>query len=214
MKGLLITHEGVEGSGKSTQHKMNVVDLLDAGVDVLFPPPREPGGTEVGERIRDVLLSSSSGSIGDVTELLLFEAARSQLIEDVIAPALNSGKTVVLDRFFDSTTAYQGFGRGIDLTKVSWLNAFASRGIVPNLTFVYDIDVEEGLLRATRETADRLEAEDLAFHNLVRRGYLTLARMSPERVIVIDASRSIEEINRDVRRITLELIERSYNNVR
>ena len=213
MKGLLITHEGVEGSGKSTQHKMNVDDLLNVGINILFPPPREPGGTEVGERIRDVLLNSPIGLVGSITELLLFEAARGQLVEDVIAPAINSGKTVVLDRFFDSTTAYQGFGRDIDLAKVSWLNAFASRGIVPDLTFVYDIDVAEGLSRATRENTDRLEAEDLAFHNRIRMGYLNLAQMSPERIVILDASREVEEINRDVRRITLELIERSHNDI-
>ena len=193
-KGILITFEGGEGSGKTTQYKL-FRDYLKE-IDPMFfgRPVREPGGTVIGERIRAILLDPSIDSMSIRAETLLFEAARAQIVDEILGPAIENGRTVVLDRYFDSTTAYQGSARGIGVEKTRLLNHFATNGLAPDLTFLLDIDPLVGLERATREATDRLEAESIEFHNAVREGYLEAARLDPERVYVIDATASIEDI--------------------
>lgn len=195
-KGILVTFEGGEGSGKSTQHKLFVENLRRGGSDVV--EPREPGGTEVGEKIRLILLDPANKTMGDIAELLLYEAARAQIVHEVVRPALEAGKTVVMDRFFDSTTAYQGYAREIDLERINWLNDYATQGIVPDITFVFDIDPEEGIKRATKETTDRLEAEDMSFHHRVRQGFLDIAGKNPGRVFLLYGTLPIEELEKQV----------------
>jgi len=182
--GTLITFEGGEGTGKSTQLQMLAQRLIAAELPVVIV--REPGGTQVGERVRELLLDPAS-SIDARAELLLYESSRAALVHEVIRPALEQGAIVLMDRFYDSTTAYQSFGRGLPLDEVEALNRFAADGIVPDRTVVFDLDPAEGLRRATAEVADRLEREDLAFHERVRGGFLEIAQREPERVVVLDA---------------------------
>lgn len=198
MSGRLITFEGGEGSGKTTQHQLLIKRLKKEGVPLLDPPPREPGGTKLGEEIRKVVLDPSNTELSPLTELLLFETARSQMMHEKVRPALERGLTVVLDRFYDSTVAYQGYGRGLDQGMIRTLNGYATQGIVPDLTFVFDVDTTLGLARATKGGADRMESVALAFHERVREGYLQIAKEEPERVVVLDGARYIEELHRQV----------------
>ncbi len=187
-----MTFEGVEGSGKSTQ-LARVAQLLDAGgIDTLVV--REPGHTAVGEGVRAILLDPAGGGMEPIAELMLFEAARAQLVIEVIRPALAAGRIVLCDRYADSTTAYQGYGRGLDLELVEGLNAASTGGLVPDVTLLFDIDADAGLARATAGGADRIEGEGHAFHERVRQGYLRIARAEPDRVRVVDASGSVEEV--------------------
>ncbi len=212
MNGVFITFEGGEGTGKSTQLQLLAKRLRAAGCDVCIV--REPGGTAAGEAIRRILLDPSA-TLDPVAELLLYEAARAQVVRDVIAPSLARGEVVLCDRFFDSTTAYQGYGRGLDLDVVRALHELATGGLAPDRTIVLDLDHAWGLSRATREGADRLEREDAAFHARVREGFLAIARQEPGRVRVIDASGSVDEVAvrvveslRDVPQLRLALGER------
>lgn len=193
-EGILITFEGGEGSGKTTQYKLFREYLQTTDPMFFEAPVREPGGTAIGERIRAILLDPAIESMSARAETLLFEAARAQIVDEILAPALAEGRTVVLDRYFDSTTAYQGSARGIGIETIRWLNDFATGGLAPDLTFLIDIDPVVGLERATREATDRLEAESIKFHNAVREGYLEAARLDPERIHVINATASIEAI--------------------
>lgn len=193
MSGVFITLEGGEGTGKSTQLALLAHRLEVAGHDVLAL--REPGGSRIGERIRAVLLDPSHHEMDAVTELFLYEAARAQMVAEIVRPALDAGRVVVCDRFFDSTTAYQGYARGLDLDRVRALNAVAAGECVPHRTIVLDLDCEKGIGRATACATDRLEAEDLAFHRAVREGFLAIARDEPERVRVVDASGSLDEVS-------------------
>ena len=196
-RGILITLEGGEGTGKSTQLSM-LADLLhDAGLAVLVL--REPGGTVLGEAIREVLLDPKRTGISDRAELLLYEASRAQLVAEVLRPALAAGKIVICDRFYDSTTAYQGHARGLSLDEVEALNRFATAGLTPDLTIVFDIDPATGLGRATANGADRLESEEAAFHDRVRQGFTRIAEDEPERVVIIDASGTPDEVAACVR---------------
>lgn len=196
-RGILITLEGGEGTGKSTQLSM-LADLLhDAGLAVLVL--REPGGTVLGEAIREVLLDPKRTGISDRAELLLYEASRAQLVAEVLRPALAAGKIVICDRFYDSTTAYQGHARGLPLDEVEALNRFATAGLTPDLTIVFDIDPATGLGRATANGADRLESEEAAFHDRVRQGFTRIAEDEPERVVLIDASGTPDEVAARVR---------------
>lgn len=180
MRGRFITFEGVEGCGKSTQMSLLRAWMEEAGLPVLAT--REPGGTEVGEGIRDLLLAPRDEGMGAATELLLYEAARAQHVNEVIRPALEAGAHVLCDRFFDSTTAYQAFGRGLDEEMVLELNRMASGGLVPDLTLLFSVSIEEGLDRARGESAgDRLEGESLAFHRRVQAGFEALAKREPGR---------------------------------
>jgi dTMP kinase len=191
--GVFITFEGVEGSGKSTQLVRLEQRLRAAGADVVAT--REPGGTDVGETIRHLLLDRSSEGLQPHAELMLYEAARAQLVAEVIRPALEDGTIVLCDRFYDSTTAYQGHARGIDPGMIAGLNLAATGGLSPDLTLVYDLPVDEGLRRATSgQAADRLESEDIAFHERVAEGFRAIATAEPVRVILIDAAGSVDDV--------------------
>jgi dTMP kinase len=185
-RGVFITFEGGEGSGKSTQIARLANRLEAAGVPVRAL--REPGGTTQGEALRAMLLNPDHTGLDSIAELLLYEASRAQLVADVIEPALEAGEVVLCDRFYDSTTAYQGFARGLPLDRIRQLNEIATNGLVPDRTIVLDIDPALGIARATTDGADRLEAESAAFHESVRRGFLAIAAEEPARVRVIDAS--------------------------
>jgi dTMP kinase len=190
--GKFITFEGGEGSGKSTHIEHAITRLREAGLSVLVV--REPGGTNVGEQIRHVLqYSKTSTSMVPETELLLFCASRAQLVRELIQPALAEGKVVVADRFFDSTTVYQGVGRKIPTESVAFINGFAIGDCVPDLTLVIDLDPRIGLERARgRELFDRMENLSLKFHQRVRQGYLDLAAREPRRVKIIDGGQPID----------------------
>lgn len=192
-RGLFITVEGIDGCGKSTQARLIAAALEAAGRDVLRL--REPGGVKISEQIRAILLDPANAEMGDVCELLLYEAARAQLVHQVIRPALAAGKTVVCDRFYDSTTAYQAFADGLDRNMVSQANALAIDGCRPDLTLVFDLPVEDALRRRSgREAEDRLELKGLEFQERVAAGFRAVAADEPDRVKLIDAGESIDEV--------------------
>ena len=197
-KGTFITFEGGEGCGKSTHIDRLVTRLRQDGYQVLIA--REPGGTNVGEQIRHILqYSKQSAAMVPETELLLFCASRAQLVREVIEPALNDDHIVICDRFFDSTTVYQGVGRKITPEAVAAINTFAIGANLPDLTLVIDLDPRVGLERARgRELFDRMENQSLDFYDRVRQGYLDLARREAQRVKVIDGSRSFEAIEKQI----------------
>ncbi|HUJ11559.1 MAG TPA: dTMP kinase [Verrucomicrobiae bacterium] len=197
-KGKFITFEGGEGCGKSTHIERLAARLRGEGYPVLIV--REPGGTEVGEQIRHILqYSKQSTAMVAETELLLFSASRAQLVREVILPALRKDCVVLCDRFFDSTTVYQGVGRKIDPQVVATINAFAIDACRPNLTLVIDLDPRTGLERARgRELFDRMENQSLEFYERVRQGYLDLARRDPERVKVVDGSQPVEKVGQQI----------------
>jgi len=199
-RGVFITFEGGEGCGKSTQQRLLARRIEAAGLAVRSL--REPGGTAVGEAVRSVVLDPEHTGLDAVAELLLYEAARAQLVGEVIEPALQGGEVVLCDRFFDSSTAYQGYARGLPLDRIAALNTIATGGLMPDRTLVLDLGAGLGVARATREGADRLEGEDIAFHERVRAGFLRIAADNPERVRVIDASGDIETV---AARIALEI---------
>jgi dTMP kinase len=198
MPGLFITFEGGEASGKSTQVKRLERRLEKCGRQVLTV--REPGFTEIGSAIRRLLLYAKEGSsMRDETELLLFAAGRAQLVGEVLRPALERGLVVVSDRFYDSTTVYQGIGRGLDLTFIRLLNEFVVGTCIPDLTLLLDLDVEASRMRRMRRVRpvggeDRMERLSQDFFERVRRGYLDIARKEPSRVRVIDASKTEDEV--------------------
>lgn len=192
-RGLFITVEGIDGCGKSTQARLIAAALEAAGHDVLRL--REPGGVKISEQIRAILLDPANAEMGDVCELLLYEAARAQLVHQVIRPALAAGKTVVCDRFYDSTTAYQAFADGLDRNMVSRANELAVDGCRPDLTLVFDLPVEDALRRRSgREAEDRLELKGLEFQERVAAGFRAVAVDEPDRVKPIDAGGSIAEV--------------------
>lgn len=192
-KGHFITVEGIDGVGKSTQAALIEAVLDSAGYDVLRL--REPGGVKISEQIRAILLDPANAEMGDVCELLLYEAARAQLVHQVIRPALAAGKTVVCDRFYDSTTAYQAFADGLDRNIVSQANELAVDGCRPDLTLVFDLPVEDALRRRSgREAEDRLELKGLEFQERVAAGFRAVAADEPDRVKLIDAGGSIAEV--------------------
>ena len=194
MKGIFITFEGIDGCGKSTQCELLKDYLTDNGKDFIFV--REPGGTVIGERIREILLDKKNTQMTARTELMLFEAARAQITDEVIRPALEEGKTVICDRFFDSSSAYQGKARGMGMEFVSDLNMAATGGLKPDITFFFDISAEEALERRGKrgEASDRIELAGLKFQEDVRQGYLELAENSDGRIVTIDARLGIDEI--------------------
>jgi len=184
--GLFITFEGGEGCGKSTQAKALWRKLSRLGIPAELT--HEPGGTALGNEIRHSLKRKRQDRILPEAELLLFAACRIQLMTEVIRPSLQKGKAVICDRFDDSTTAYQGYGRGIDLAAIKEINGLAVQGVKPDLTILLDIPAAEGLSRKQAKLKDRFEEEEIAFHNRVRDGYLKLAAEEPERWLVIDAA--------------------------
>ena len=182
---IFITFEGGEGCGKSYQSKMLYHRLLKEGVAAILT--HEPGGTPLGENISRWLKWRGEVNLSPVGELLLFSASRNQLVNEVINPALAKGEVVVCDRFYDSTLAYQGYGRGLDLYTIKRLNELSTDGLKPTLTILLDIPAAEGLARKNVKRQDRFEKEELAFHEQVRQGYLQLARNEPKRFLVVDA---------------------------
>lgn len=196
MKGKFITFEGSEGSGKSTQIELAQQYLESRGKDVLFI--REPGGVQISEDIRDILLDTKTKDMSDECETLLYMAARAQLVKEVIIPSLNSGRIIMCDRFLDSTVAYQGYGNGVNIEKIKSIGEFVTQGFTPDLTFLFDLDVEEGFARIDRPK-DRIEQRGLDYHNRVRKGYLEIAQNEGDRVKLIDARESKEEIQTIVR---------------
>ncbi len=183
---LFITFEGGEGSGKSFQSRLLYRRLSRLAVPVLLT--HEPGGTALGIRLAYLLKRAQGMGISPLSELLMFNTSRAQLVEEVIRPVLKEGKVVICDRYADSTTAYQSYGRGLDLEMVKAINNTATRGLKPNLTILLDISAEAGLARKRDTRHDRFEQEDLAFHRRIRAGYLKLAADDPARWLVIDAS--------------------------
>ena len=201
-----ITFEGGDGTGKTTQIKALERHLAARGRS--FVSTREPGGTPLGKLIRQALLEVGKQPIGSPTELFLYLADRAQHVQDVILPALDSAKLVLCDRYTDSTLAYQGYGRGIDLAVLCELNRIADRGVKPELTLLLDCPVELGLSRTAKRLAeegagreDRFERETVEFHERVRAGFLALARAEPERFRIIDASRSVVEVTQEIKSI-------------
>lgn len=194
MRGL-VTLEGGEGAGKSTQAERLAEALRASGERVV--QVREPGGTATGEAVRALLLDPARGPSVDRAELLLYLAARAELTGTVIAPALARGEIVVCDRFIDASVAYQGGGRGLGVERVTALNAFATGGLVPAVTFLLDIEPEQGLARAAgRGRPDRIERESLAFHTRVREAYLALT--ADPRVVRLDATRAEDDLHREI----------------
>jgi len=190
-KGLFITLEGPEGSGKSTQIK-NITELLEGmGLNPIIL--REPGATEIGEAIRAILLHLKVKEMAPQTELMLYLAARAQIVHEKIRPALKSGQVVICDRFEDSTLAYQGFGRGLSVEQILEASRLVRGELKPNLTFLLDLDPELGFKRIKRGK-DRMEKEPLAFHKKVRKGFLALAKLEPKRFCVIDARQRPEQV--------------------
>jgi dTMP kinase len=203
-RGKFITFEGVDGSGKTTQSALLCSYLRQKGTDVV--ETREPGGTELGEKIREILLSPSNSMLTETSEILLFLAARAQQVAEVIMPSLGQGRWVISDRFCDSTLAYQGYGRGIDVEAIRKLNDIATGGLEPDITILLDLDAETGIRRAIAEKneflessgGDRMEKETKEFHTLVREGYLELARQESRRIKMVSATGSIEEVHETV----------------
>jgi dTMP kinase len=195
---VFITLEGPDGSGKTTQFRLLVDWLTKQGYDVV--PTREPGGTDIGEQIRDVLHNPGNTAMHARTEILLYSASRAQHVAQHIQPALAAGQVVVSDRYYDSTLAYQGYGRGLDLEMLRTITAFATVGLKPDLTLYLDITPEEGLQRRQAGGGEwnRLDAERLEFHLRVRAGYLELIEREPERWVKIDGSRPVEEVQAEV----------------
>lgn len=199
-KGIFITFEGADGCGKTTQMNLLADYLKGKGQDVLVT--REPGAKGLGEKLREILLNYD-GDVSSVCESFLFLADRAQHIDTIVIPAVNEGKVVLCDRHIDSTVAYQGYGRGLDIQQINMLNNIATSNRKPDLTFVFDIDVETSMKRVGNEK-DRMESAGKDFHNRVRNGYLELAKQEPNRIKVIDATKSIDEIHKEVIRIIQE----------
>ncbi|MBI5034893.1 MAG: dTMP kinase [Chloroflexi bacterium] len=204
---LFITFEGPDGSGKTTQARMLADYLESQGHPVLCT--REPGGTEISEQVRQVILSTHNKSMRNETEVLLYSAARAQIVAELIRPALAQGKLVICDRYYDSTFAYQGYGLGVDLNLLRAITQFATGGLVPDLTFYVDVPVELGLTRRHRSETNRLDLKNIEYHTRVRNGYLELVKAEPDRFIIIDGSGPVEQVQEQIRaRMITELAER------
>ena len=202
-KGIFITIEGPDGSGKSTQIE-NIKRFFDAkNIPIVFT--REPGGTPIGERIRSIILDNNCSEMTDLTEALLYAASRAQHVEEVIKPALNEGKIVICDRFVDSSLAYQGYGRHLG-DKVRIINNYAIDGCIPDITFLMKLDPSIGKHRIREDMQDRLEHERISFHQEVFNGYLELEKKYPDRIFGIDATRGIDEIRDDIYKKLEELL--------
>jgi dTMP kinase len=189
---LFITFEGGEGCGKSTQSRILYRRLKKLAVPSLLI--HEPGITALGKKVTQLLKWSKDINISPLAELLLFNVSRAQLVTEVIKPNLEKGVVVLCDRYADSTTAYQGYGRGLDLDKVNAANTLGTQGVIPNLTILLDVPAETGFERNKEKKPDRFEKENLSFHKRVREGYLNLAKAEPKRWLVIDATNSKEQI--------------------
>jgi dTMP kinase len=210
-KNMFITLEGPEGSGK-TSHLPNLVEYLREKGYTVFPT-REPGGTSIGEQIREVLHSLKNAEMNPRTETLLYQAARAQFVEQVVRPRLAAGEIVISDRYADSTIAYQGYGHQQDLEQVRALVKYATGGLIPNLSLLLDVDVEIGLERGTKRRANggewnRLDAYQLEFHQRVRAGYLAMVKQEPERWVVVDAGKGWDAVQKQLRTTILKNLEK------
>jgi dTMP kinase len=209
--GVFITFEGPDGSGTTTQVQRLAAYLTAAGYDVLTT--REPGGTPIGDQIRAILLDVQNTTMTSAAEILLFSASRAQLVDRLIRPALAQGKVVLSDRYADSTMAYQGYGRQLDLEALKQITRFATGGLLPDLTICLDCPVEEGLRRKQQAMArdsgewNRLDQETVEFHRRVRQGYLTLAAVEPDRWLVIDACHAIEVVQAEIQEAVTDLLD-------
>lgn len=197
-KGHFITFEGPDGAGKTTVLQELLPKLQVLGLEVITT--REPGGVAIAEDIRKIILDPANTAMDHKTELLLFIAARRQHLVEKVLPPLQEGKMVIIDRFIDSSVAYQGYGRGLDIADIDWLNHYATDGVKPDLTLYFDIDAEEGLARIARNAerdVDRLDMEKADMHRRVRHGYLAILEKEPERFVKIDASQPLEAVVQD-----------------
>ncbi|AIS51301.1 thymidylate kinase Tmk [Thermoanaerobacter kivui] len=192
MKGKFITFEGIDGCGKTTQIKLLKEYLFKKGYNILVL--REPGGTKVGEKIRDILLDKDN-FIFPMTEMLLYASSRAQLVSEKIIPALQKGKIVIADRFVDSSYVYQGYARELGIETVKVVNEIATIGILPDITIYIDITPEEAMKRRGKREADRLEKESMEFHEKVREGYVKLIKQHPERFVIIDGMQEISKVH-------------------
>lgn len=206
LKGRFITFEGCEGTGKSTQARLFKEFLESQDIKVLLT--REPGGTELGKKFRQLILDPSHAKLSPKSELFLYFADRAQHVEELILPSLKEGIWVISDRYADATFAYQGGGRGFDIPFLTQMNSFASSSLKPDITFLLDIETRIGLERARKSKqeflsndGDRMEQEKIDFHEKVREGYLAIAAQEPQRVLVIDAQGSIEDVRQRIQRV-------------
>ncbi|MFH1478699.1 MAG: dTMP kinase [Candidatus Omnitrophota bacterium] len=202
-KGIFITFEGCEGCGKTTHSKKLADTLKKKGYRVLHT--REPGGVRISEEIRKALLSTKNKGMDSLTEMLLYMAARVEIMKKKILPALASGKIVICDRFMDATIAYQGYAGGIDVRLIKDIGKHVTQGITPDVTFLLDLDASSGLRRSTGKK-DRMESKSLSYHKKVRKGYLAIARKEPKRVKVMSALGEIKNTQEKIRKIVLEHI--------
>lgn len=205
MEGIFITFEGPDGAGKTTQINRLAQTLISRGYEVIMT--REPGGTVISDKIRALLLSPDHGEMVDQAEVLLYAASRAQHVHEVIIPALKEGRIVLCDRFIDASIAYQAYGLGIDQNIVEMINHYASSGIAPLRTYMLDISAEESQRRLQHRALsaggdaaalDRIEQKAIAYHRRVREGFLKIARSNEQRVMLLDANRTVEEISRDI----------------
>lgn len=204
---MFITFEGPEGSGKTSQIRLLAAFLQEMGYSVLTT--REPGGTRIGDQIRACLHDVANTEMTAAAEVLLYSASRAQLVREVIRPALAAGQVVLCDRFYDSTIAYQGYGRTLDRDTLHQITHFATEGLKPNLTILLDIDVEKGLARRVANAAEmnRLDLEQVSFHQRVRQGYHALAHAEPARWLIVDADRTVDAVQVDLQTVLLERLE-------
>lgn len=206
-RGLFITLEGIEGTGKTTQARLLKEFLTAKGYTVNVT--KEPGGTVIGDRIRQILLDASHKEMDAITELLLYFASRRQHIKELVLPAVERGEIVICDRFVDSTVAYQGYARGIDLNLISMLTKAVTGGLLPDLTILLDTDVENGLKRNKGKKFDRLELEAIDFHKRVREGYLIIAGKEPERIRLVNSSESVSVTHGRITEVVMDYLKRS-----
>ncbi len=205
-KGIFITFEGVEGCGKSTHSSLIYKYLVRSGYPCVYT--KEPGGTRIGEKIRGLLLDPKNILLDDKAELFLFEASRSQLVSEVIKPALAKKMIVICDRFSDATIVYQGYGDGFDKTAIKKMNAFATGGVSPDKTIIIDVDINKGFRRIAKRRKDRMESKGRRYHNKVRRGYLEIARSERKRVSVIKSKKRLLDTQAAVKQEVLSVIQR------